>query len=58
MVARLRWRLGMLGSSIPRSTGPMSEIIHKEIDLTMAFCSHAYIGTVDRSNLVPGTYPA
>jgi len=33
------------------------EIIHKELDLTMAFCGHTKIGTVDRSILLPGTYP-
>jgi L-lactate dehydrogenase (cytochrome) len=33
------------------------EIIHKELDLTMAFCGHTQIGTVDRSILLPGTYP-
>jgi len=33
------------------------EIIHKELDLTMAFCGHTRIGTVDRRILLPGTYP-
>jgi len=33
------------------------EIIHKELDLTMAFCGRTDIETVDRSILVPGTYP-
>ena len=33
------------------------EIIHKELDLTMAFCGHTDINTVDRSILLPGTYP-
>jgi L-lactate dehydrogenase (cytochrome) len=33
------------------------EIIHKELDLTMAFCGHTRIGTVDRGILLPGTYP-
>jgi L-lactate dehydrogenase (cytochrome) len=33
------------------------EIIHKELDLTMAFCGHTKINTVDRSILLPGTYP-
>jgi L-lactate dehydrogenase (cytochrome) len=33
------------------------EIIHKELDLTMAFCGHTKIGTVDRNILLPGTYP-
>src|SRR5271169_1483816 len=33
------------------------EIIHNELDLTMAFCGHTRIGTVDRSILLPGTFP-
>jgi L-lactate dehydrogenase (cytochrome) len=33
------------------------EIIHNELDLTMAFCGHTKIGTVDRSILLPGTFP-
>ena len=34
------------------------EIIHKELDLTMAFCGRTDINTVDKSILLPGTYPA
>jgi L-lactate dehydrogenase (cytochrome) len=33
------------------------EIIAKELDLTMAFCGRRDIREVDRSILVPGTYP-
>ncbi len=33
------------------------EIIHRELDLTMAFCGHTDIQTVDRGILLPGTYP-
>jgi L-lactate dehydrogenase (cytochrome) len=33
------------------------EIIHKELDITMAFCGRTDINTVDRSILLPGTYP-
>ncbi|MBX3610092.1 MAG: alpha-hydroxy-acid oxidizing protein [Hydrogenophaga sp.] len=33
------------------------EIIHKELDLTMAFCGHTNIETVDKSVLLPGTFP-
>ena len=32
------------------------EIIHKELDLTMAFCGHTNIKTVDKSILLPGTF--
>jgi L-lactate dehydrogenase (cytochrome) len=64
------WALGARGTYIGRSMvyglGAMGqagvtralEIIHKELDLTMAFCGHTKIGTVDRSILLPGTYPA
>ncbi|MDP3166842.1 MAG: alpha-hydroxy-acid oxidizing protein, partial [Hydrogenophaga sp.] len=33
------------------------EIIHRELDLTMAFCGHTNIETVDKSILLPGTFP-
>jgi L-lactate dehydrogenase (cytochrome) len=33
------------------------EIIHKELDITMAFCGRTRITDVDRSILLPGTYP-
>jgi L-lactate dehydrogenase (cytochrome) len=33
------------------------EMIHKELDLTMAFCGRTDIETVDKSILLPGTYP-
>ena len=32
------------------------EIIHKELDLTMAFCGHTDIDAVDQRILLPGTY--
>jgi L-lactate dehydrogenase (cytochrome) len=32
------------------------EIIHKELELTMAFCGHTDIRGVDRRILLPGTY--
>jgi L-lactate dehydrogenase (cytochrome) len=33
------------------------EIIHKELDLTMAFCGHTNINTVNKAVLLPGTFP-
>ena len=33
------------------------QIIHKELDTTMAFCGRTDINTVDASILLPGTYP-
>ncbi len=33
------------------------EIIHKELDLTMAFCGRTQIDQVDSSILLPGTFP-
>jgi L-lactate dehydrogenase (cytochrome) len=33
------------------------DIIHKELDTTMAFCGHTQIDRVNREILLPGTYP-
>jgi L-lactate dehydrogenase (cytochrome) len=33
------------------------QIIHKELDLSMAFCGHTKVGTVDSGILLPGSYP-
>jgi len=33
------------------------EIIHRELDLTMAFCGRTQMDTVDKSILLPGTFP-
>jgi len=33
------------------------EIIHKELELTMAFCGRTQMDTVDKSILLPGTFP-
>ena len=33
------------------------EILHKELDITMAFCGRTQVEQVDRSILLPGTYP-
>jgi L-lactate dehydrogenase (cytochrome) len=33
------------------------EVIHKELDLTMAFCGKTNINAVDQGILLPGTYP-
>ena len=33
------------------------EILHKEMDLTMAFCGRTDINTVDKDILLPGSYP-
>jgi L-lactate dehydrogenase (cytochrome) len=63
------WALGARGTMIGRAMvyglGAMGEagvskalqIIHKELDVTMAFCGHTDIRTVGRQILVPGTYP-
>ena len=62
------WALGAKGTMIGRAMvyglGAMGEagvtkaleIIHKELDVTMAFCGHTDINTVDKSILLPGTY--
>nr|WP_316640313.1 alpha-hydroxy acid oxidase [uncultured Roseateles sp.] len=63
------WALGARGTLIGRSflygLGAMGEagvtrcleIIHKELDLTMAFCGHTQIQNVGRDILLPGTLP-
>ena len=63
------WALGARGTMIGRAflygVGAMGEagvtkcleIIQKELDITMAFCGRTNIKDVDRSILVPGTYP-
>ena len=62
------WALGARGTLIGRSflygLGAMGEagvskaleIIHKELDLTMAFCGHTDIRNVDQRILLPGTF--
>jgi isopentenyl diphosphate isomerase/L-lactate dehydrogenase-like FMN-dependent dehydrogenase len=64
------WALGARGTMIGRAMvyglGAMGEagvtkalqIIHKELDVTMAFCGHTDIRNVTRDILLPGTYPA
>lgn len=63
------WALGARGTYIGRAMvyglGAMGEagvskvleIMHRELDLTMAFCGHTRLATVDRSILLPGTFP-
>jgi isopentenyl diphosphate isomerase/L-lactate dehydrogenase-like FMN-dependent dehydrogenase len=63
------WALGAKGTMIGRAMvyglGAMGEagvtkaleIIHKELDITMAFCGHTNIQNVDKGILLPGTYP-
>ena len=63
------WALGARGTLIGRAMvyglGAMGEagvskalqIIHKELDVTMAFCGHTDIQNVGTGILLPGTYP-
>jgi L-lactate dehydrogenase (cytochrome)/glycolate oxidase len=63
------WALGARGTMVGRAMayglGAMGEagvskalqILHKELDVTMAFCGHTQLRSVNRSILVPGTYP-
>ena len=63
------WAMGARGTMIGRAMvyglGAMGEagvtkalqLIHKELDVTMAFCGHTNIQNVDRHILIPGTYP-
>jgi isopentenyl diphosphate isomerase/L-lactate dehydrogenase-like FMN-dependent dehydrogenase len=62
------WALGARGTMIGRAMvyglGAMGEagvtkaleIIHKELDITMAFCGHTNINNVDQGILLAGTY--
>ena len=62
------WALGARGTYIGRAMtyglGAMGEagvtkaleIIHKELDLTMAFCGRTHLADVDRGILLPGTF--
>ena len=47
-----------LGAMGEQGVTKVLEIIHKELDLTMAFCGRTDIETVDKGILLPGTYPA
>ena len=63
------WALGARGTMIGRAMvyglGAFGEagvtkalqILHKELDISMAFCGHTNIQTVDSKILAPGTYP-
>ncbi|TXI16374.1 MAG: alpha-hydroxy-acid oxidizing protein [Roseateles sp.] len=63
------WALGARGTMIGRAMayglGAMGEagvtkalqIIHKELDVSMAFCGHTQLTNVTRDILVPGSYP-
>lgn len=46
-----------LGAMGQEGVSKTLEIIHKELDLTMAFCGRTQIGQVDKSILLPGTFP-
>jgi L-lactate dehydrogenase (cytochrome) len=46
-----------LGAMGEEGVAKCLEIIAKELDLTMAFCGRTNIEQVDRSILLPGTYP-
>ncbi|MBK9236299.1 MAG: alpha-hydroxy-acid oxidizing protein [Rhodoferax sp.] len=45
-----------LGAMGEEGVDKVLQIIHKELDLTMAFCGHTNIETVDKGILLPGTY--
>jgi L-lactate dehydrogenase (cytochrome) len=46
-----------LGAMGQEGVAKALQIIHNELDLTMAFCGHTQVGTVDRGILLPGTFP-
>jgi L-lactate dehydrogenase (cytochrome) len=45
-----------LGAMGEEGVDKVLQIIHKELDLTMAFCGHTKIDTVDQGILLPGTF--
>ncbi|MFG6464805.1 L-lactate dehydrogenase [Roseateles sp. DXS20W] len=63
------WALGARGTMVGRAMvyglGAMGEagvtkmlqMLHKELDVTMAFCGHTQLTNVTRDILKPGTYP-
>ncbi|CAN5306446.1 L-lactate dehydrogenase LldA [soil metagenome] len=63
------WALGAKGTYIGRAMlyglGAMGEagvtkaleVIHRELDLTMAFCGHTQLQAVGKDILLPGTFP-
>jgi L-lactate dehydrogenase (cytochrome) len=46
-----------LGAMGEQGVSKALEIIHKELDLTMAFCGRTQMDTVNKSILLPGTFP-
>ena len=52
-----RAMLYALGAMGEQGVTKALEIIHKELDLTMAFCGRTDINAVDKGILLPGTYP-
>ena len=50
----MAYGLGAMGEA---GVSKALEILHKELDITMAFCGRTDVNTVDRSILLPGTYP-
>jgi len=55
MVGRaMAYGLGAMGE---QGVTRMLQILHKELDITMAFCGHTDIRNVDRGILVAGTFP-
>ena len=46
-----------LGAMGQEGVAKVLQIIHKELDLTMAFCGRTRIADVDRGILLPGTFP-
>jgi L-lactate dehydrogenase (cytochrome) len=50
----MAYGLGAMGEA---GVSKALEILHKELDITMAFCGRTDVNKVDRSILLPGTYP-
>jgi L-lactate dehydrogenase (cytochrome) len=46
-----------LGAMGEEGVAKALQIIHRELELSMAFCGHTQINTVDKGILLPGTLP-
>lgn len=50
----MAYGLGAMGEA---GVSKALELIRNELDITMAFCGHTDINTVNKGILLPGTYP-
>jgi L-lactate dehydrogenase (cytochrome) len=46
-----------LGAMGEQGVAKALQIIHRELELSMAFCGHTQINSVDKGILLPGSFP-